>query len=123
MIEICSELYGGEGLFSKKRSPYSADIIYCEDPDKCPLYKLGQCLQCRRLSRKPCKFGRVSRISGSNPGTKSYSKVAVETRARESYMKLAESGVAFCKIADNYYFSTSFVNLYEDTRTDRKSVV
>ena len=83
-------LFGGKSMFKNAKDvPLRAEIIYCECPEKCPIYSRGMCvLHGLLFTGCKCKHGKKEVIKGYLPKAKKYKSFYEKYKKDEMYCKL-----------------------------------
>ena len=114
MEKISVNLYGGKSIFNKKESPLRAEEVYCDNYEKCSLFKNNCCLSVTAPFSTRCKFGKVNRIQGYTSRAKKYKEFRTKYEKDETYGKL--SYPSNCKIAiidNNLFLDVGFAKIEE----------
>ncbi len=120
MKKINVNLYGGKSLFGGKESPLEADTIYCDNADKCSLYKEGKCLRVRAFRTPFCKYGRTVSEKGYTSRAAKYGTFRSKYTSDECYKKLNSIGdTYFAVIGDYLLFRFIYVSVLTDKETGK----
>ena len=99
MKKINVNLYGGKGIFGGRETPLEADIVYCDNCDKCSFYKNNECF-CAGRWKANCKFGRKETIKGYTSRAMKYYDFRNKYRSDETYAKLKEPNTSIGIVDD-----------------------
>ena len=112
MNKINVSLYGGKSLFSKKEKPLTAEIIYCDNCDKCSFYKENTCLQ----KTTNCMFGEKEIIKGYTSRANKYSEFRNKYKNDELYAKLKDVPYEKCigKVGEYFWLNLAYVTFDKD---------
>ncbi|MBR7083791.1 MAG: hypothetical protein IKI37_01210 [Oscillospiraceae bacterium] len=86
-----------------------AEVVYCDNFDKCDFYNKQQCLRIYRFGCG-CHYGRKEHIDGYTPKARKYSEFYQKYHDDEMYEKLSKpaSGTRFAVVGDYLYFDFGF---------------
>ena len=111
------------GLYGDgKKSKYKAREIYCENCDKCGLYKDGTCLRVvRGFSDNNCKYGRIRVIDGYTTRAQKCSSWLSGVRNSEYYHKLDYPDNAYAAIIGDFvWLNLIYTEIWERTKENRR---
>lgn len=108
-----------------KDSSLRAEIIYCECPEKCPMYSRGMCVLHGLFTGCKCKHGKKEVIKGYLPKAKKYNAFYETYRNDEMYCKLHQinSNILFEVTPDGYYVHISYANIKKDVLDNENKLV
>ena len=112
-------LYGGKSIFSRKETPLSADITYCDAADECPLRKRGKCLLASRMGRCNCIHGRIERRKGYTSRAMKYRKFMDTYESDPMYNALGfpQDNVVIMAIGNDVFLKLGMIGLDYDPDT------
>ena len=120
-------LFGGKSVFKNvKDNPLRAEIIYCECPEKCPMYSRGTCvLHGLLFTGCKCTHGKKEIIKGYLPKAKKYKSFYEKYKNDEMYCKLHQinSNILFEVTPDGYYLHISYANTKKDVLDNENKLV
>ena len=101
----------------KKNAVEHAEVIYCDNCDKCSLYKQGKCLRVKKfLSYNKCEYGRTETINGYSPRAAKYYEFRNKYKQDESFGRLKETyGPVIAAIGDYYFVDNSYTTIQDYT--------
>lgn len=101
----------------KKSAVERAEVIYCDNCDRCSLYKQGKCLRIRKfLSYNECEYGRTESIQGYSPRAAKYYDFHNKYEQDEFFGKLKEtSGPMIAEIGDYYFVDNNYTTIKDYT--------
>lgn len=118
MKKINVNLYGGKSIFGGREKPLEADTIYCDNADRCSLYKEGKCLRVRQFGSIGCKYGQTVEETGYTSRARKYWDFRSTYANDECYNKLNSVGDAyFAVIGDWLLFGFTYVFVSTDKET------
>ena len=109
-------LYGGKSIFSRKETPLSVDITYCDAADECPLRANGKCLLATRMGFDICKHGRIERHKGYTSRAMKYKQFREKYANDPLYNALDEptDSVLMFTIGDETFVKLGLVGIEYD---------
>lgn len=101
----------------KKDAVENAEIIYCDECDRCSLYKQGKCLRIRKfLGYNTCEYGQTKVIQGYSPRAIKYTEFHNKCKNDETYGKLkATSGSMIAAVGDYYFVDNRYTTIKDYT--------
>lgn len=123
MKKINVNLYGGKSIFGGREKPLEADTIYCDNTDKCALYKEGKCLRVRQFGGINCKYGRTVQETGYTSRAMKYEAFRSKYTNDGCYNKLNSVGdIYFAVIGDWLLFKFSYVSVSTNKETGNLAI-
>lgn len=106
-------IYGGKSILSRKETPLSVDITYCDAADECPLRANGKCLLATRMGFDICKHGRIERHKGYTSRARKYSQFRERYASDPLYNALDEptDNVLMFTIGDETFVKLGLVGM------------
>lgn len=113
-------LTGGKSIFGGKESPLEAHEVYCDNSDKCSLYKNEQCLNHRTPLASPhCKLGNVVNIKGYTSRAQKYSTFKSKYTSNDKYDCLTYPNTNnLAIIGDTVFIYLTFAKVTLNKETD-----
>lgn len=119
-VNVC--LYGGKSILSRKETPLSVDITYCDAAEECPLRTEGKCLLATRVSFDTCKHGRIERHKGYTSRARKYGQFRERYESDPLYNALDEpqDNVLIFTIGKDAFVKLGLIGLEYDPNGGRK---